>query len=321
MPEPVVADKSVEAPKASPIKMGQSLSSQSAMLTKLLQEAPEDEGKPKNDTKIEEPKKEEDKPAEQPKPEETPPPAPQPEPEQPAAPAVELGPIEKFVLDKLPTLSVVVKDGESFKTLKFKDTSDLPADFEIANDAARAQFTADISAQTSRARDAINEYKQTELNNNVKAYEAQEAKDVASDLASLQKQGVIPKFELSEDDPKFNDDPAVKTANQIYDLFKQANQRYMQQGKTYRITYADAADKFFASQTRADAAKAADESQKGKDQPKEIKKEKTPAQKEREQIASKQGAPSGGDAKAEKPRVRAGMTMGDINQLIARGRI
>lgn len=313
--EQVVIEKPVEqkAPAQPKLDSSRPLSQQVSTIQKLMGDTAEPEEKPKD-----EPNKEE-KPADQPKPEETP--APAPEPEQPATPAVELGPIEKYVIDKLPTLSVVVKDGEGFKTLKFKDTSELPADFEIANDAVRAQFTADISAQTARARDAINEYKQTELNNNVRAYEQQESKDVATDLASLQKQGVIPKFELSEDDPKFNDDPAVKIANQIYDLFKQTNQRYMQQGKTYRITYADAADKFFANQSRADAAKAANESQKAKDQPKEIKKEKTPAQKEREQIASKQGAPSGGDAKAEKPRVRAGMTMGDINQLIARGRI
>lgn len=319
MPEPTVAEPpKQEEQKPSPIKMGQSLSSQSAILAKLLEDrGPEEGKKSKADMKIDEPKKEE-------KPEEKPPePQPQvePEPEQPPAPAVELGPIEKYVIDRLPSLSVVVKDGEGFKTLKFKDTSELPADFEIANDAARAQFTADISAQTARARDAINEYKQTELNNNVKAYEAQEAKDIASDLASLQKQGVIDKFQYTEDDPKFNDDPAVKTANEIYDLFKKTNTAYMQAGKTYRITYADAADKYFANQSRAEKAKVANDSQKAKDQPKEEKKEKTATQKEREAVASKQGAPAGGEAKAEKPKVRAGMQLHDINRLVAQGRI
>lgn len=316
-----MAEEIVTAPKAeekpavkSPIRMGQSLSSQTAALTRLLKtdtpEAKPEPNKPTEDPA--KPKEDEAKPAVA---------IPNYEDDDPEAKPVQLGEVGKYILDRLPILSTRIKDGEGYKTISFRDVSELPAGFELADDSARAQFTVDVTAQVGRAKDALSEYKQTEMNENVRKFEVQESKDVASDIAYLQKAKILAPFKYDEDDPQFNDDPAVKEANAIYDLYKKTNEAYMRKyagsNRTFRISYRDAADKYFASQART----AANDSQKATEQPKEVKKSKTPAQKEREEVAKQTGAPSGGEPTDNKPRVRSGMRMDDINRLVRMGKI
>jgi len=315
MPEPEVIEAPAEQKKAPALKLdsSKSLSSQANKLTELLKAEPAKKDEPKNEELPATKPGEEPKPKEEPK---VPPPADDEDEEVVPAP-VNLGPVGKFILDKLPMLQTRIKDGEGVKVVQFKDVSELPAGFELVSDADRAQFTVDVTAQVGRAKDALGEYRQAEQNEKMRKYNEQEAKDVAADLKRLQKRGVIGAFEKTEDDPDFNSDPNVKVANAIYKLFKDTNTAYMQANKTYRITYEDAADKYFAQQART----AANDSQKAKDQPKEVKKEKTPAQKEREQVAKQTGAPSGGEPSGNKPKVKAGMRMSDINKLFNAGRI
>lgn len=315
-----------EAPKAPTIKLdsSQSLQGQANKIIKGLGidqlEAPKEEA----------PKDDEEKPADQPKEEakeepkeEAPAEQPDDEDDEPVTPAepVELGTVEKYILDRLPTLTTRIKDGEGFKTVKFKDTAELPEGFELADDAARAQFTVDVAAQVNRAKDALAEFKQAELQENIRQFEAQEAQDVADDIQWLQRHNYLDKFQYAEDDPKFNSDPAVKTANEIYDLYKKTNQAYAEKfantGRSYRISYRDAADKYFATQARTKA----NESQKAKSQPDAPKPKNPQATKERQEVARQQGAPAGGEPTGNRPKIKSGMRLSDINRLVSQGRI
>lgn len=320
MADQVVDAPAQDTPKAAPkpaLDSSKPLSSQVGTLLKLSEQKANNEAGDKQPT-IKEPAEGKDEPESTPAPADPEEPAIDDEPDEPEQPkAVELGTVEKFILDRLPTLTARIKDGDTVKTVRFKDVSELPANFELADDAARAQFTVDVAAQVGRAKEALADYRRQELQQKVTAFEAQEAKEVAADLERLQKRGILPKFKYKEDDERFNDDDAVKLANKVYKLFKDTNNAYIKSGKTYRITYADAADKYFARESR----RAANDSQKGKEQPKEVKRELTPAQKERQQIAKQTGAPSGGEPTPMKPRVRAGMRMDDINRLVRMGRI
>jgi len=326
-PDAPVDTPTEEAPVAPELKLDSRipLSRQAGNLTKMVQDEmkknPELETPPEDkedDKQPEETPEEDDKPVDSPLPTEID--EEDPEDEALAPAAVELGPIEKYILDKLPTLQTRIKDGETTKVVSFKDISELPANFELADDAARAQFTVDVAAQVDRAKSALSEYKQAELNENIRKFEAQEAQDVADDIASLQKRGILPAFKYEEDDPKFNSDPAVKTANEIYDLYKKVNQDYAKKyagtSRTYRISYRDAADKYFARQTRSQA----NASQTAKNQPDDGK--KTPkATAERQQVARQQGAPQGGEPSDNRFRARPGMKLSDINRLVSQGRI
>lgn len=320
--EPVV-EKVPEAKEPPALKLDSrlSLSQQSGKLAKMVQnELAKDEKKeePAADESKEEPKPAKESGVEEPA--EVPAPDEDEEDEAPAPQAVGLGPIEKYILDKLPTLQARIKDGDSVKVISFKDISELPQGFELADDSARAQFTVDVAAQVDRAKNALSQYKQAELQENIRKFEAQESQDVADDIAFLQRRGILPKFQYAEDDPKFNTDPAVKEANEIYDLYKKTNQAYAQKyadtGRTYRISYRDAADKYYARESRSKA----NESQNAKDQPAPAK--KTPvATKERQEVARQQGAPQGGEPAGNKFRPRSGMKMSDINRLVTQGRI
>lgn len=301
----------VEEKQAPRIKLNPQLplSSQLSKLNTLLT--------PKEEPKAEEPAKEElakeAEPAQEPAAPETPPPASEPEDEPEPAKPVDLGPAGKYVYDRLPTLTVRIKDGEGTKIVSYKDTNELPTGFELADGAEIAKFTSDVAAQTGRARDLITEHKQAELNENVRKFEAKEATEVSADLAKLVKAGLIPKFD--ENDPA--DHEGVKLANEIYKIFKDTNNAHAQKGDMYRITYEDAADKYFARASRVKP----DDSQKGKEQPKTVKKEKTQAQKEREEVAKQTGAPAGGEPTSKKPGYKPGMTMNDINRLVRMGKL
>jgi len=242
--------------------------------------------------------------------------------DEPATPApVNLGTPTEYVMGRLPTLTTRIMDGETQKIVQFKDPSELPIGFKFADDTAASQFAMDAAAQVTRADKLLTEYNNSILQQNIQAFQTQEDQDVATDLARLQRQGVIPTFKFEESDPNFNTDPAVKTANEIYDLFKKTNEayakRYANSNRTFRISYADAADKYFAAQNRANA------SQVAKDQPAPAPKpaEKTAAQKEREQVARQTGSPASAEATNDKPKVKAGMSFDDINRLARAGRI
>jgi hypothetical protein len=310
-PATAAAGDAPKAPTRPVLDSSKSLSSQAATIMKLAEtKAAKEESK-------EEPK-DNDKPTDEPKDSDGPqlPAIEDPE-DQPEQKPIELGTVEKYILDRLPTLRTRIKDGDSVKIVEFRDVSELPASFELADDAARAQFTVDVAAQVARAKDALTEYRQAELNNKVREFEAQEAREVAADLARLQRSGIIPKFQFKEDDEQFNSDPAVQLANKIYSLFRDTNDAYRKAGKTYRITFEDAADKYFARESRTKA----NDSQVAKDQPKEEKPKLTPAQKERQEIAKQTGAPAGGEPKPMRPVARAGMRFDDINRLVRMGRI
>jgi competence protein ComGC len=238
--------------------------------------------------------------------------------EEPIVTAPELGTWQEYVLKNLPNITARIVDAEGkTKTLQVKSDAELPAGFSFVDDAARSQFSRDIAGQEVRAQKLLDEYNQKQVQEQVRQFEVQEAKDVASDLKWLQSNGYIKKFQYAEDDPKFNSDPAVKEANAIYDLYKKTNNEYMRKymntNRTFRISYRDAADKYFAQQARQSKDKPAD-----KPVPKI---EKTPTEKARDDIARKQGAPQGGDAGAAKPAAFKGMTFDDINRLARMGKI
>lgn len=311
------------APVAKPIiDIKQSASSQADKLIEIYKSKGE-EPKPDEPTEPkEEPKKEEPKP-EEPKEVPTPPTPVELEPDdEPLAKPVDLGPLEKFVSSKLPTLTTVILDADNNpKTVQFKDPAEL-GNFTLANDSVRGQFTIDVAAQVARTKDAIAEYNNAQMQQNIRNFEVTEAQDIASDLARLQKAGMIPEFKYDIDDPNFRTDPAVKIADEIEALYRQTNAAYARKyagtPRTFRISYADAADKYFAAQGRTSA----NESQVAKDQPTEPKpKEKTPAQKEREEVARQTGSDQGGEPSNAKPRATHGMRMDDINRLVRAGRI
>lgn len=216
-------------------------------------------------------------------------------------PPKELEPVAQYILERLPDIQVVghTSNGKD-KVFNVKRAEDLPEDFEFSSRRAELVFNAAIASQELNARQLLAQYQKEEQDSQIQQYLNQQALDVQSDISELQSEGLLPQFKYNVDDPKFDSDPAVKIANQIYEMFEKTNETYVKAGKTYRISYRDAAEKFLARQP---------------------KQEKAPAQKEREEVAQKVSAPQGAGPEAGKIRPRSGWTTRDVIKLYNAGKI
>lgn len=313
MAEPAVAPPPVEEPKKEEEPKRPVLDSTKPLrqqVDKMLEAVPAKE-EPEGDKSTEEKPKEGDEPKEE-KSEEKEPKAPEPKAEdieeeiEPVKP-VDLPPWQKYIVDNLPEIQTVGHTGENGKDKVFtiKRLEDLPEDFEFASRRAEIAFSAALASQEVNARDLLNRYNNEQQQQQLQQFQNQEALDIQADINALQKEGVIDKFKYTEDAPEFNDDPAVKLANDIYDLYKKTNDSYIKDGRTYRITYQDAAYKYLGMRAKQAPAK----------------EEKPDNSTERKQVADKISAPSSAAPGDHKRGMPAGSTMQDVLKLYKMGRI
>ncbi len=216
--------------------------------------------------------------------------------------------INKYVLERLPDIRVLGHVGEGKdKVIAIKTYTQLPRDFEFASKADEREYYAQMSAQELRANKLVDEYngKQDEIKN--QEFQTKDAEDVQADVERLQKAGIVPKFKYEPDDEKFDSDPAVIEANEIYALRQKINQQYYKDGRNYFISYEDAAHRYYAEKNRT-------KTPEGKEPP-----PKTNA--EREAAAKKVSSPQGADPGKQARRMPPGSTMRDVVRLYNAGRI
>lgn len=225
---------------------------------------------------------------------------------------------QKYILDNLPNIQVMGHQGEGKdKVFNVKRLEELPDDFEFASKRAELAFNAALAAQEVNARDLLAKYRSEEAQRANHNFESLEALDIQSDVKTLQKAGMLPKFKYEVNDPRFNDDPAVQESNKIYDFYKKINDGYYEKyngsGRMYRISYEDAAYKYYALHPK----------EASPEQVKAIKKEeqKTPEQTQRESVAKKVSAPQGAPAEGRRRPLRPGTSLQSIYQAYKQGRI
>jgi hypothetical protein len=228
---------------------------------------------------------------------------------------------QKYILDNLPNIQVIGHQGEEGKDKVFnvKRLEDLPDDFEFSTKRAELAFNAALASQEVNARDLLAKYRGEEAQRAHADFEALEAVDIQSDVKSLQKAGVLPKFKYEVNDPRFNDDPAVEESNKIYDFYKKINDDYFAKyngsGRMYRVSYEDAAYRYYALHPK-EATPEIKEAIK-----KEEAKPKTPAQEQREKVAKQVGAPQGAPTEGRAKPLRHGTSLQGVYQLYKQGRI
>jgi len=224
---------------------------------------------------------------------------------------------QKYIVDNLPNIQVMGHEGEGKdKVYNVKRLEELPDDFEFASKRAELAFSAALSAQEINARDLLAKYQGEQSQRSQKEFEALEAVDIQNDVSSLQKQGILPKFKYPVNDPRFNDDPAVKESNKIYDFYQKINSdyfnKYQNSGRMYRVSYEDAAFRYYALNP--------------KEAPKEVKEAikeavKTPNQVQREKVAAQVSAPSGASTDGRARPMRSGTSLQNVYQMYKRGQI
>jgi hypothetical protein len=224
---------------------------------------------------------------------------------------------QKYIIENLPNIQVMGHEGEDGKDKVYnvKRLEELPDDFEFSSKRAELAFSAALSAQEINARDLLARYRGEEQQRSQVAFDALEATDIQTDVTSLQKQGLLPKFKYAVNDPRFNDDPAVQESNKIYDFYKKINSEYYQKyngsGRMYRVSYEDAAYRYYALNPK-------EVTQEVK-QAIEKKEEKSPQQVQREKVASKVSAPQGASAEGKRRALRPGTSIDQVYQAYKRG--
>lgn len=224
----------------------------------------------------------------------------------------------KYVLEKLPNIQVRGHEGEegNDKVFIVKRLEDLPDNFEFESKRAEIAFTQALAAQEINARDLLNQYKQEESQRAQKDFEALEAVDIQNDITNLQRSGLLDKFKYQVNDRRFNDDPAVKESNKIYEYYKELNQEYYNKyngsGRMYRVSYEDAAYRYYALHPKEAPVEKKVEAKPEK---------KTQTQEERERVATKVSAPQGSNAEGRNKPLPPGTPLSKIYQAYKRGLI
>lgn len=302
--EPKVEDKKEQKPVLDPNRP------MSQQVDKLVAQLPKEEEEEKKDEQAE-PKEEPKETEEEQVTQEEAEPNEEPEEDEVETPAVEApeGTWQQYVLENLQPFTVHILDANGKpKTLQIKTPQQLPEGYSWPSAAAQDEFHIALAAQEKNATTLQADFTQKQQVAQWEQFQAQEAVDIQDDIEALQKEGLLDKFKYSENDPKFNEDPAVKTANEIYDIYKKTNEGYMRKyansNRTFRISYRDAADKYFAQKARQP---------KGEPAP--------TASKERTQVAAKVSAPQSAAPEAGNKPLPPGATMQDVLKLYKLGRI
>lgn len=194
---------------------------------------------------------------------------------------------------------------------------DLPKGFKFSDDVEAGKASTAFNKIYAIAEKLQQEFIQAEKDIKNQAdyakYQDKVAREVDKDRQWLQSNGILPKFKYEWDDPKFNSDPAVKEANDIFNLYKKAekenNEYFARTGVSHVISYKDAAYQYYHDKMKAEKS---DPKGKTRDDP---------AKNERDKVARKISAPAGGDGGTVKPRAFAGMSFKDVNRLAKAGKI
>ncbi len=220
---------------------------------------------------------------------------------------------QKYVLERLPQIQVLGHAGENGKDKVYsvKSYTELPSDFEFSSRRDELAFNAALASQEYKANELVKEYQQEEQKRQNQEWASKDAVDVEGDIKRLQKEGLLPKFQYESNDPKFDTDPAVKEANEIYDLRQKINAQYYQQKRNYYISYEDAAHRYYSAKGRE--AKV--------DKPVDKAPEKPVVKSEREKVAERITPTQGADPGKTAKRMPPGSNMRDVLKLYNAGKI
>ncbi len=199
-----------------------------------------------------------------------------------------------YVYDGLQPITVVGTSGGKNVRITVKVAEELPDDFEFNSVKDQASFNQSLAAQAISARNLADGYLNTQQQQEAQAYSAKERRDIASDIAKLQRAGVLQTFTPGM---SVDEDPRAETAREVLKFYEEEKARRLETANAnqrlyYPLSYEDA---YYLWKSRNNQT---GEKQKAED-------------KERKEIASRQPKPSrGADASESKKGVGLPSTAG-----------
>lgn len=147
-----------------------------------------------------------------------------------------------YVYDGLQPITVVGTSGGKTVRMTVKMAEELPDDFEFNSVKDQASFNQSLAAQAISARNLADSYLNTQQQQEAQAYTAKERRDIASDIAKLQRAGLIPTFTPGM---SVDEDPRAETAREVLKFYEAEKARRLETANAnqrlyYPISYEDA---------------------------------------------------------------------------------
>lgn len=182
-----------------------------------------------------------------------------------------------YVYDGLQPITVVGTSGGKTVRMTVKVAEELPDDFEFGSVKDQASFNQSLAAQAISAKNLADSYLNTQQQQEAQAYTAKERRDIASDIAKLQREGLIPTFTPGV---SVDEDPRAETAREVLKFYEAEKARRLETANSnqrlyYPLSFEDA---YYLWKSRNNQT---GEKQKAED-------------KERKEIAGRQPKPSRG---------------------------
>lgn len=220
---------------------------------------------------------------------------------------VEVTPEDQYILDGVKDSAITVRgtvgDSKEVKEFKVLAPQQLPRGFHFLDDYdASVAYTA-FNTLEQKASQLQAQYRQEQTTKTNQEITEKERQADRSDIARMQKSGIIDLFKVAPDDPKFESDPAVELVQNIMDYKDKLNSQYAEaysKGAAYRhIGFEEA----FYKYQRDNPTKGNPAQQK--------------EDKERREFARRTNRPNAGrSTQASKPRVPAGASSRDLDMFI-----
>jgi hypothetical protein len=193
---------------------------------------------------------------------------------KPKTPQEELA---SYIYEGLQPITVTGTSGGKAVRLTVKVAEELPDDFEFSSVKDQASFNQSLAAQAISAKNLADSYLNTQQQQETQAYNARERRDIATDIAKLQREGLIPTFTPGM---SVDEDPRAEVAREVLKFYEAEKAKRLEvANKNQRLYYPPSfEDAYYLWKSRNNQT---GEKQKAED-------------KERKEIASRQAKPSRG---------------------------
>lgn len=125
-------------------------------------------------------------------------------------------PVQQYIYNELPYITVKGKDGEGNEVeLNVKTYEQLPDDFEYASKKEQLRVSDAMNQQSKRAEDMYAKIQQNSQQSQQQQQEQVERQAILGGVDQLQKDGIVPRITAKPGTPEFDKDPGVIRANQI----------------------------------------------------------------------------------------------------------
>lgn len=152
----------------------------------------------------------------------------------------DLTPELKYIVDKLPNISVNIKTSKGPETFNVKSYTQIPGypNIEFATKGDEIAFNSAMAAQEARALQLQQEYQGQQSRQQIDTFNEKENESIQEDIIALQKSRDLPKFKVTDiNDPGFDKDPASVEIQKVLDYQGEMNDQYLQAynlGRPYR---------------------------------------------------------------------------------------